>query len=217
MKILKCDDLKRNPALYSEVATVLEEGGMVIFPGHSSYRLGVSALSEEAVAKLQQAKRRVQNTPALVFLKDRQQISQFVDELPEVARQLMATFWPGHLTIRFEPSDKVPAKIRKALAKATGKIGFRIPTTEAGREIVKAFGKPMLISSANRSKKSGAQSIAQVRKNFGNLADLILDDGDLAQSQSSTIVDVTADGWSMVREGSITEAEIVEKIGVQPI
>ena len=69
----------------------------------------------------------------------------------------------------------------------------------------------------NRSMKSGAQSIAQVRKNFGNLADLILDDGDLAQSQSSTIVDVTADGWSMVREGSITEAEIVEKIGVQPI
>lgn len=214
MKILKCDDLKKTPSLYREVVTVLEEGGMIIFPGHSSYRLAVSALSEEAVAKLQQAKRRVQNTPALVFLKDRQQLSEFVDELPDVAKQLMSTFWPGHLTIRFEPSDKVPAKIRKALAKATGKIGFRIPTTEAGREIVKAFGKPLLISSANRSKKSGAQSIAQVRKNFGNLADLILDDGDLAEASASTIVDVSAQGWNMVREGSITAAEIYEKIGV---
>lgn len=216
MKILKCCDLRKNPELYGEVAAVLEEGGMVIFPGHSSYRLAVSALSEEAVAKLQQAKRRVQNTPALVFLKDRKQITEFVDDLPEVAQQLMATFWPGHLTIRFEPSEKVPSKIRKALAKATGKIGFRIPTTEAGREVVKAFGRPMLISSANRSKKSGAQSIAQVRKNFGNLADLLLDDGDLAAGSASTIVDVSAEGWSMVREGSIKASEITDKIGVAP-
>ncbi|MDY0002296.1 MAG: L-threonylcarbamoyladenylate synthase [Polyangia bacterium] len=216
MKILKCDDLKKNPSLYREVATVLEEGGVVVFPGHSSYRLAVAALSEEAVAKLQQAKRRVQNTPALVFLKDRQQLSEFVDDLPEVARQLMATFWPGQLTIRFEPSEKVPSKIRKALAKATGKIGFRIPTSDVGREIVRAFGRPLLISSANRSKKSGAQSIAQVRKNFGNLADLILDDGDLAQGSSSTIVDVSSEGWSMVREGSISGRELTEKIGMPP-
>lgn len=217
MKILKIDDLKQNPGLYQEVAQVLAEDGMVIFPGIASYRLAVSALSEPAIAKLQQAKRRVQNKPALVFVKDKEQLSLLVDDVPEVAKQLMATFWPGHLTIRFTPSEELPSKVRKALSKATGKIGLRIPISETARAIMKAFGQPLLISSANRSKKSGAQSLAQVRKNFGNAADLILDAGDLAEGSSSTIVDVSEKGWSLVREGSISAAEITEKIGAGPI
>lgn len=217
MKILKVDDLKRNPELYQEVADVLAEDGMVIFPGHASYRLAVCALSEGAIAKLQQAKRRVQNKPALVFLRDKSQLATFVDHVPEVAKQLMATFWPGHLTIRFTPSEELPGKIRKALSKATGKIGLRIPISDTARGIMKAFEQPLLISSANRSKKSGAQSLAQVRKNFGNVADLILDAGDLAEGAASTIVDVADEGWTLVREGSISVAEITDRIGVGPL
>ena len=74
----------------------------------------------------------------------------------------------------------------------------------------------MLVSSANRSKKSGAQSLAQVRKNFGNQADLLIDAGDLPPGRPSTIVEADATGWTMIREGAITAAEITERIGQPP-
>lgn len=217
MKILKLDDLKKNPGMYKEVAQILSDDGLVIFPGHSTYRLAVSALSEGGIARLHQAKRRVQNTPALVFLKNVEQLSVFVDDLPDLAKPFMEAFWPGLLTLRFTPSNGLPPKVRKALSKATGKIGFRIPTTETGQQIIQAFDRPLLISSANRSKKSGAQSIAQVRKNFGNLADLIIDAGDLHNGQASTIVDVSTEGWTMVRNGGLGVEEITKKVGVPPL
>jgi len=216
MKIIKLDELENDPGRYSEVAEVLKDDGVVIFPGESNYRLGVNVLSPQAVARLHQGKRRVQNKPALVFIHDKRELEGLVGEIPPVALQLMATFWPGMLTIRFEPGRALPAKVRKALTKATGRVGVRIPLKEVCAKVVRSFGAPMLVSSANRSKKSGAQSLAQVRKNFGNVADLLIDAGDLPQMQASTVVDVSATGWTMIREGALTSAEISEKIGVAP-
>jgi L-threonylcarbamoyladenylate synthase len=216
MKIIKLDELEKDPGRYGEVAEVLKEDGIVIIPGESNYRLGVNALSPQAVSRLQQAKRRVQNKPALVFIHDKAELKGLVGEIPDVARQLMATFWPGPLTIRFEPGQALPAKVRKALTKATGRIGVRIPGEEICAEVARSFGAPMLVSSANRSKKAGAQSLAQVRKNFGNVADLLIDAGDLPKGNASTVVDVSANGWTMIREGALTTAEISEKIGVEP-
>jgi L-threonylcarbamoyladenylate synthase len=217
MKIIKLDELEKNPGRYSEVAAVLQDDGIVIFPGESNYRLGVNVLSHQAVSKLQQGKRRVQNKPALVLIHDKTQLEGLVGDIPEVARQLMATFWPGLLTIRFEPGPALPAKVRKALTKATGRIGVRIPVTEVCAGVTRSFAAPMLVSSANRSKKAGAQSLAQVRKNFGNVADLLIDAGDLPQGKASTVVDVSAAGWKMIREGALTAAEISERIGVAPL
>jgi L-threonylcarbamoyladenylate synthase len=216
MKIIKLDELEKDPGRYEEVAEVLRDDGLVIFPGDSHYRLGVSVLSAEAVARLQQGKRRVQNKPALVFVHDRRGLDGLVGEIPEVARQLMANFWPGPLTIRFAPGEALPAKVRKALIKATGSIGVRIPSAAVSAAVTRSFGGPLLVSSANRSKKSGAQSLAQVRKNFGNVADLLIDAGDLPARAASTVVDVSAKGWEMIREGALTSAAIQEKIGVAP-
>jgi len=216
MKIIKLDELENDPARYGEVAEVLRDDGIVIFPGDSNYRLGVNVLSPKAVAKLQQGKRRVQNKPALVFIHDKALLKDLVGEIPDVATRLMATFWPGPLTIRFEPGNALPADVRKALTKATGRIGVRIPLAKVCAEVARRFGAPMLVSSANRSKKSGAQSLAQVRKNFGNVADLLIDAGDLPAGTASTVVDVSASGWKIIRAGALTAAEIIKKIGVEP-
>lgn len=216
MKIIKLDELENNPGRYDEIAQVLKDDGIVIFPGESNYRLGVNVLSAKAVSKLHQGKRRVQNKPALVFIHDKAALEGLVGEIPDLALQLMATFWPGPLTIRFEPGKSLPTKVRKALTKATGRIGIRIPAAEVCAEVTRSFGAPLLVSSANRSKKSGAQSLAQVRKNFGNVADLLIDAGDLPTGTTSTVVDVSTSGWKMIRQGALTAAEISEKIGVEP-
>jgi L-threonylcarbamoyladenylate synthase len=212
MKSIKIDDLKSSPNLYRDIAGVFAEDGLVIFPGLTSYRLGVSALSSAAIAKLQQAKRRAQNKPSLVFINDPSQLERIVAHVPDVARQLMANFWPGPLTLRFAPSADLPSKVRKALSKATGKIGIRIPITDVCKGVIDAFGEPLLVSSANRSKKGGAQSLAQVRKNFANLADVFIDAGDLPPGKPSTVVDIDGDRWKLIREGAISEAEIQEKV-----
>jgi L-threonylcarbamoyladenylate synthase len=217
MKVLTARDLLANPALYAEAAEILQNDGIVIFPGKSSYRLAVNVLSANAVAKLSQSKRRVQNAPALVFIPRRQSLRSLVDHVPRVAEDLMAYFWPGPLTLRFEPGQDIPAKVLKTIAKATGRIGLRLPVGEVSTGLLRAFDGPLLVSSANRASKMGAQSVAQVRKNFGNVADLLIDAGDLPVGEPSTIVDVFEDGWRMVRESLPSAADITAKLGMGPL
>jgi L-threonylcarbamoyladenylate synthase len=217
MKVIHLKDLDENPGRYAELAEVLTGGGIVAIPGRSTYRLCVNVMSSEAVAKLSQSKRRVQNAPALVFISKRQMLERIVDHVPDVADRLMAAFWPGPLTIRFAPGDGLPTKVVKTIAKATGRIGVRIPMGSASIALLRAFGGPILVSSANRAAKSGAHSVAQVRKNFGNVADVLVDAGDLKDDSPSTIVDVSDAGWSMVREASIKVADIEARLGLAPI
>lgn len=213
MKTISAESLKNNRSQWDEVVQVLQDDGLIIFPGESSYRLAAHALSHPAVQALQQAKRRAQNKPSLVFVHGAEQLRDLVESVPTHAQQLIDRFWPGPLTLRLPPSNDLPSKVRKALGKATGKIGVRVPSTEIGRQLVEAFRGPLLISSANRTKKSGAQSLAQVRKNFGNLARLLIDDGDLPPAAPSTVLDITPDGWTLVREGAISRAEIETTLG----
>jgi L-threonylcarbamoyladenylate synthase len=216
MKVLTTKDLLATPALYAEAAEILRNDGIVIFPGKSSYRLAVNVLSADAVARLSQSKRRVRNAPALVFIPERRALRLLVDHVPRLAEDLMAYFWPGPLTLRFEPGQGVPSKVQKTIAKATGRIGVRLPVGEVSSGLLRAFDGPLLVSSANRASKVGAQSVAQVRKNFGAVADLFIDAGDLPVGEPSTIVDVFEDGWRMVRESVPTEAEITSRLGQGP-
>jgi L-threonylcarbamoyladenylate synthase len=70
--------------------------------------------------------------------------------------------------------------------------------------IIGALGSPLLVSSANRQRKAGASSPAQIRKNFMSKVDLFIDAGDLPTGIASTVVEIDAQGAiTVTRPGSI--------------
>ena len=213
MQVFSPEDLRNQPNLYKKIADTIGGDGLVAFPGKNGYRLGANALSHKAVSRLQQAKRRATNRPALVFIKQKEDLHYLVDHVSELAGKIMDCLWPGPVTIRLKPSTELPSKVRKALTKATGLIGVRIPVAEVSSQIVQTLGTPMLVSSANRSRKHGAQSVAQVRKNFGTALDILVDGGDISPGKPSTIVDATDSTWSLVREGEVSTEEIARLVG----
>ncbi|MFU8806216.1 MAG: L-threonylcarbamoyladenylate synthase, partial [Bradymonadaceae bacterium] len=76
------------------------------------------------------------------------------------------------------------------------------------RSVVHAFGGPILVSSANKGKKHGESSPAQIRKNFMGRVDIFIDAGDLRSSASSTVVDIVAGQVVVTRPGAISQDEI---------
>ena len=165
--------------------------------------------SPAAVTSMIQAKRRVKNAPALVFLPDTSWVEKVAANITDEARALMKSLWPGHVTLLFKASDDLPSKVRKQLTKAKGWLGVRIPYDEVSQGILKAFGKPILVSSANLARKGGAHSLAQVRKNFGRTIDLIIESGDLNNNEpQSTLVDLTKADPNVIRVGAVSEDEI---------
>lgn len=193
----------------SELTRALTDGGLVCFPIGGSYRLVADLRSEAAVTKLSQSKRRAKSHPALVLVPSLAAAKPVVDGTGwPLTRRLADRLWPGPVTLLLPPSGDLPASVRRALTRATGTIGVRMPGDALAATVIKAFGAPVLVSSANLEHKPGAASAAAVRQRFSNTVTLWIDAGDVAAAPPSTLVEVSADGWKVVRAGAVAATEV---------
>jgi L-threonylcarbamoyladenylate synthase len=208
MKLFTVDGDALGAGPRDELVDVLEHDGIICFPAENNYRLGASAFSAEAVGALIAAKRRSSHAPSLVFVKGPEMLERVAAQLSPLVRTLARELWPGPVTLLVEPSDAFPPKVHKAIAKATGLIGVRVPAHPVARAVVEAFGKPILVTSANISRKKGATSPAQVRKNFGRQVEAMVDLGDLPPGTPSTLVDLSGGAVSIRRQGAVSEETI---------
>lgn len=208
MKIIKIQEVAENPEHIKALAKTLANGGLVCMPCRGTYRILADLLNEDAVINLMQSKRRTSKAPSLVFVPSKDHLSKITDEVPNVANQLAKDHWPGPLTILFEPSSEIPRSVVKQLTKANGHIGVRIPEDELMVRLLQEFGGPVLVSSANKEKKAGASSPAQIRKNFVSRVDHFVDAGDLSGDGSSTIVEIKDGKAHVTREGNISSEQL---------
>lgn len=197
-----------NPSIFTQVKEVLENSGLVCFPSPSGYKIAANLDAPSAITAMIHAKRRVKNAPALVFIPDVSWVTELTDDISKDAKNLMNSLWPGQLTLLFRPSESLNPQVRKLLTKAKGWLGVRIPCDDVSQSITKAFGRPMVVSSANLSQKHGERSVAQVRKNFGRTVELLIDTGDIPKGTKSTLVDLTQASPSIVRAGAISDETI---------
>jgi len=210
MRTISVQDLENSPDLFRELADVLHDGGLVCFPTGRQYGVAASLMSEDAVIRLVQTKRRAKRAPSLVFIPNRDALPQVVSEVSPAAQSLIDAFWPGPLTILFRPSEDLPRKVAKTVAaKKKDKMGVRITHEAIAGQLVQEFGGPILVSSANISHKAGASSMAQVRKNFGRNVDVMIDAGDVPMAEPSTVVDPD-DGRGVVRDGAVPTERVLE-------
>ncbi|MEZ4366298.1 MAG: L-threonylcarbamoyladenylate synthase [Kofleriaceae bacterium] len=200
-------------ALVAELATALRAGGIVCFPVAGTYRLVVDAHAEAAVMRLMQSKRRTSNHPALLLVPDLAGAGAVVDGTAWPTTQRLAErLWPGPLTLVLAPSEALPPAVRRLLTRATGKLGVRAPDDELARKVLAAFGGPLLLSSANFERKTGASSAAAVRQRFVGKVDVWVDAGDPRPAKPSTLVAPTESSWQVLREGAVTRAEIEQAL-----
>lgn len=210
MRTIPLRSLDDSPELYAELAEILRDGGLVCFPVGRHYGIAASLLDEDAVIRLVQSKRRSRRAPSLVFVPDRDALHDVVDQIPPQALPLMDAFWPGPLTILFRPAADLPSKVSRTLAKRhSDKLGVRISDEPLAHRLVEAFGGPLLITSANVARKVGSSSLAQVRKNFARVVDVVVDAGDLPACLPSTVVDPEADGSPVIREGAVPAERVL--------
>ena len=203
MKTIKPAELS-SPETVRTLAHCLKNGGLICVPCRGTYRILADLLNEDAVINLMQSKRKTSKSPSLVFVKDVAMLKTIVDEIDPLADKIASALWPGPLTILFEPGDAIPNKVSKQLTKANGHIGVRLPEDESVQQLLEAFGGAVLVSSANKEKKHGESSPAQVRKNFVGRVDFFIDAGDLPAHPSSTIIDVQGGRVEIKREGAVS-------------
>ncbi|MDH5490299.1 MAG: L-threonylcarbamoyladenylate synthase, partial [Rhodospirillaceae bacterium] len=91
-------------------ASAIKNGGLVAFPTETVYGLGADATSDNAVAKIFEAKSRPTFNPLIVHVKDAGQAALLVEFTP-TAQKLAQKFWPGPLTMVLKRGASSPLSL----------------------------------------------------------------------------------------------------------
>ncbi len=192
--------------IIKRAADVLFSGGMVAYPTESFYGLAVDATNEKAIKHLFFVKRRQASRPVLILIPYIEALGQYVDYIPPLARQLIKEFWPGGLTLVFSAGPKVSP----LLTANTGKIGIRLSSHPVATALTQSIGLPISGTSANISGKPACKSVDEVLHSFREGVDLVLDGGETAGKEVSTVLDVTQHPPLLLREGMVKKSQLAK-------
>ena len=197
----------------STAIAALKRGDVIAFPTETLYGLGADALNPAAVEKVFQLKGRDAANPIPVLIADREMLVDLVSEIPPLAENLIARFWPGPLTIVLAARRDIP----RPLVNAAGGIGVRISSQPIAAELVQALGRPLTATSANPSRKPPARTAQAAREYFSRQLDIFIDGGTLTSSTGSTVVELVQDSIKIIREGEIERSQIAHVLGAERI
>jgi L-threonylcarbamoyladenylate synthase len=206
---LKTQILPAGEAAVAAAARVLADGGLVAFPTETVYGLGADAANPAAIARLYQAKGRPAFNPLIAHVGDiaaARRIARF----DAAALALAEAFWPGPLTLVL---PKTPDCAVAELATAgLETIAIRVPAHPVARDLLRAFGGPVVAPSANLSGHVSPTTAAHVEGDLAGRIDLIVDGGAVAVGVESTIVGCLGTPM-LLRPGGLPRAEIERVLG----
>jgi L-threonylcarbamoyladenylate synthase len=183
-----------------EAANTLLAGGLVAFPTETVYGLGANALDADAISRIFSAKERPANDPIIAHVCSLNQLDQVAVNVPELARQLAAAFWPGPLTLVLQRGDNIPANI----SAGRDTLAVRMPDHPVALALIQAAGVPVAAPSANRFARPSATTAQHVLDDLAGRVDIVLDAGPTTIGLESTVLDLTQDTPVVLRPGGIS-------------
>lgn len=183
---------------------LLANGGVVAIPTETVYGLAADAANERAVSRIFAIKQRPTSHPLIVHLGEPSWLDRWAIDIPESARILARSFWPGPLTLVLDRHPSV-------LPMVTGgqdSVAVRMPAHPLTLQLIRAFGRPVVAPSANRFTKLSPTRADDVRTELGSAVDFILDGGPCRVGVESTIVDLRHGTAKLLRPGGIPSEQI---------
>ncbi len=190
----------------------LRAGGLVAFPTETVYGLGADARREDAVRRVFAVKGRPADHPLILHFANAAGALAAAREVPEAARVLADALWPGPLTLVLRRAAWVP----DVVTGGQDTVGVRVPAHPIAQALLAGLGAPIAAPSANRFGAVSPTTAAHVRADLGDDVDLVLDGGPATVGLESTIVDLTCDPPTILREGGVSREELGALLALAP-
>lgn len=192
-----------------EIASrVIKNKGLVIFPTETVYGLGANALDEKAVSKIFEAKGRPNDNPLIVHISNFDMLNQLTKNISDIEKKLIDAFFPGPFTLILEKSDIVPNNVTCNL----NTVGIRMPSNKIANRLIELSG-PIAAPSANISGRPSGTKVSDIKDEFNNKVEIIIDGGSTDIGLESTVVKVINGVPTILRPGYVTDTDIKKVIG----
>ncbi|MGZ3611537.1 MAG: L-threonylcarbamoyladenylate synthase, partial [Ktedonobacteraceae bacterium] len=138
-EIIEVNTRYPEPKVIERAATILRDGGIVVFPTETVYGLGADAFQPTALERIFEAKGRPFSDPLIVHIAFEHELELLTEKIPTEARLLAREFWPGPLTLILPKNSQVPYLVTAGLET----IAVRMPRHAVARSLIKTLGSPI--------------------------------------------------------------------------
>ena len=187
-----------------EAASLIASGELVAVPTETVYGLACSALNAEAVEQVYEVKGRPEVKPLSLMIHKGAALTRYCKDIPKQARVLMDKFWPGPLTIVLRSKDIVPDIVRAG----GDTVALRCPDHPMTQTMLKKAKLPFAAPSANPSGSKSPVTAQEVLDYFDGRIAAVVDGGQCGLGRESTIIDMSAAPYKILRQGALPEEDI---------
>lgn len=142
--------------------SVLEKGGLIIYPTDTVWGIGCDATNEVAVKKIYDLKKRVDSKAMICLVANDVMLERHIEKVPEVAYDI--------IDLASKPTTIIydrPKGVAKNLIATDNTLAVRVASDKFCRYLINKFKKPIVSTSAN---VSGSQT----PKCFDEISEYIL-------------------------------------------
>ncbi len=193
--------------MHLEAVQHLKSGGIIAIPTDTVYGLAADPFNADAVQRLYTIKGRPDGKPIPLVLSSVADIHNVSQNLPGFFSHLTDRFWPGGLTIVVEAKNLLPV-----LTAGGDTVGVRIPNNPLLLQILRTFGGPAAITSANLSGEPPATSPEEIGEELASRIDMIVDGGKTPGPIPSTVYDISVSPPLVRRHGVISEKTLSKEL-----
>lgn len=197
-------DTTGNLSGIEELVDILKAGGVIVVPTDTIYGLACDAANQVAINHIFQIKGRDKRSTLAVMVAGIECIYDFA-EMGELEKKYIEEFLPGRVTVVLKAKEDYIKNYSENTVNQDGGVGFRVVNMNVVRDLCRMFGRPLALTSANKSKAGKyVADIEYVKKQLAGEMDkieAIIDGGYLGDNQPTMVIDLTKTPYEIIRYG----------------
>jgi L-threonylcarbamoyladenylate synthase len=169
---------------------ILKNQQILLYPTDTVWGIGCDATCEEAVTKVFNIKQRAESKSLIILVDSIEMLQQYIPTIPTKVLELLLNV-KNPTTIIYNH----PIKLAKNVIAADNTVAIRIPQNEFCKQLISAFEKPIVSTSANISGNATPKSFKEIDKAILESVDYIVNlHREVVNDKSSTILKVEENG-----------------------
>jgi L-threonylcarbamoyladenylate synthase len=182
------------------------EGTIFIHPTDTVYGFAANPFNEDAVRKIDEIKKRSSEKKYILLINNIDNLLTYTDIHSEKHQDFLLSVWPNPVS--------VVLKLNKKTARILGMetAAFRIPNNRFCLKFLDAVNMPVISTSVNRSNEKPLFDPSLIRDEFGSEVDTIFYTNKKLIHEYSTIIDLSNNKLSLIREGKIKFDDLIKKL-----
>lgn len=183
--------------LLRQAVTILNDGGLIVYPTDSGYALGCRLGHKGALERVRRLRQLDKDHNLTLVCRDLSEISTYAKVSNSIFRLLKA-FTPGAYTFILQATREVPKRMLHPSRKT---LGLRVPENQIALSLLDCFDEPIMSTTLILPEANFPLSEPEaIRDILGSQVDLIIDGGHCGH-EPTTVVDLTGDSPKIIREG----------------